>query len=59
MDHHHFKGNDIPHIKLDPNMSIEDLIKTYSESGFNGRKLVKEKFSWGIVAEKYYSYLVH
>ena len=39
MDHHHFKGNDIPHIKLDPNMSIEDLVKIYSESGFNGRKL--------------------
>ena len=39
MDHHHFKGKDIPHIKLDPNMSIEDLVKIYSESGFNGRKL--------------------
>jgi len=39
MNHHHFKGNDIPHIKLDPNMSIEDLVKIYSESGFNGRKL--------------------
>jgi len=39
MDNHHFKGNDIPHIKLDPNMSIEDLVKIYSESGFNGRKL--------------------
>ncbi len=39
MDHHHFKGNDIPHIKLDPDMSIEDLVKIYSESGFNGRKL--------------------
>jgi len=39
MDQHHFKGNDIPHIKLDPNMSIEDLVKIYSESGFNGRKL--------------------
>ena len=24
MDQHNFKGNDIPHIKLDPNMSIED-----------------------------------
>ncbi len=39
MDQHHFRGNDIPHIKLDPNMSIEDLVKIYSESGFNGRKL--------------------
>jgi len=39
MDNHHFKGNDIPHIKLDPNMSIEDLVKINSESGFNGRKL--------------------
>ena len=24
--------------------------------GFNGRKLVKEKFSWGIVAEKYFNF---
>ena len=39
MDHHNFKGKDIPHIKLDPDMSIEDLVKIYSESGFNGRKL--------------------
>lgn len=39
MNQHHFKGNDIPHIKLDPSMSIEDLVKIYSESGFNGRKL--------------------
>ncbi len=39
MDQHHFKGNDIPHIKLDPDMSIEDLVEIYSKSGFNGRKL--------------------
>ena len=39
MDQHHFKGKDIPHIKLNPDMSIEDLVKIYSESGFNGRKL--------------------
>jgi deoxyhypusine synthase len=39
MDHHNFKGRDIPHIKLNPDMSIEDLVKIYSESGFNGRKL--------------------
>ena len=39
MDHHNFKGKEIPHIKLNPDMSIEDLVKIYSESGFNGRKL--------------------
>jgi len=39
MDHHHLNCNDIPHIILDPNLSIEDLVKIYSESGFNGRKL--------------------
>ncbi len=39
MDPHNFKGKEIPHIKLNPDMSIEDLVKIYSESGFNGRKL--------------------
>ena len=39
MDHHHFKGNEIPHIKLDPQMNIEDLVEMFSKSGFNGRKL--------------------
>ena len=39
MDHHHFHGTDIPHIKLDPKMGIEDLVEMYSRSGFNGRQL--------------------
>ncbi len=39
MDHHHFKGKDIPHIKLDPKMKIEDLIEMYSNMGFNARQL--------------------
>ena len=39
MDHHHFRGKDVPHIKLDPKMDIEDLVEMYSRSGFNGRQL--------------------
>lgn len=37
--HHHFHGKDIPHIKLDPKMTISDLVNVFSSSGFNGRQL--------------------
>jgi len=39
VDPHKFHGKDIPHIKLDPNMTIEDLVNMFASSGFNGRKL--------------------
>jgi deoxyhypusine synthase len=39
VDHHHFKGKDIPHIKLSPKMTIEELVEIYSRTGFNGRQL--------------------
>ncbi|MDH3610354.1 MAG: deoxyhypusine synthase [Nitrosopumilus sp.] len=39
MDAHKFHGKDIPHIKLDPKMTIEDLVEVFSGSGFNGRQL--------------------
>ena len=39
MDHHSFKGKDIPHIKLNPKMKIEDLVDIYAGSGYNARKL--------------------
>ena len=39
MDPHQFHGKDIPHIKLDPKMTIEDLVEVFASSGFNGRKL--------------------
>jgi len=39
MDHHSFKGRDIPHIKLDPKMKIEDLVEVFARSGYNGRQL--------------------
>lgn len=39
MDHHSFKGKDIPHIKLNPKMKIEDLVEIYAGSGYNARKL--------------------
>jgi len=39
MDPHKFHGKDIPHIKLDPKMTIEDLVDVFASSGFNGRQL--------------------
>ena len=39
VDHHHFHGNDIPHIKLDPKMKIQDLVEIYASSGYNARQL--------------------
>jgi deoxyhypusine synthase len=39
MDPHKFYGKDIPHIKLDPKMTIEDLVDVFASSGFNGRQL--------------------
>jgi len=39
VDQHTFKGKTIPHIKLDPKMTIEELVEIYAGSGFNGRQL--------------------
>ena len=39
MDPHEFHGKDIPHIKLDPKMTIEDLVNVFASSGYNGRQL--------------------
>jgi len=39
VDPHKFHGKDIPHIKLDEKMTIEDLINVFASSGFNGRQL--------------------
>ena len=39
MDPHKFHGKDIPHISLDPKMTIEQLVDVFASSGFNGRKL--------------------
>jgi len=39
VDPHNFHGKDIPHIKLDSNMTIEDLVDVFASSGFNGRQL--------------------
>ena len=39
MDPHNFHGKDIPHVRLEPGMGIEDLVDVFEGSGFNGRKL--------------------
>ncbi|MGQ0638218.1 MAG: homospermidine biosynthesis protein [Nitrososphaerota archaeon] len=39
MDPHHFRGKDIPHFKIKPNMGIDELVEIYASSGFNARQL--------------------
>ena len=39
VDPHKFNGKDIPHIKLEPNMTIEDLVNVFANTGYNGRQL--------------------
>ena len=39
MDPHKFHGKDIPHIKLNPKMTIEDMVNVFANSGYNGRQL--------------------
>jgi len=39
VDHHNFRGKDIPHLKIKPNMSIDDLIEMFASTGFNARQL--------------------
>ena len=39
VDPHEFHGKDIPHIKLDPDMTIEDLVDVFASTGYNGRQL--------------------
>ena len=39
MNHHHFEGKDIPHIKLDSKTTVKELIEIYANSGFNARQL--------------------
>ncbi|MBS1268781.1 MAG: putative deoxyhypusine synthase [Nitrosopumilus sp.] len=39
VDPHKFHGKDIPHIKLDENMTIEELVNVFASTGFNGRQL--------------------
>jgi len=39
MDHHHFHGKNIPHIKIGPKTTISDLVDVFAGSGYNGRQL--------------------
>ena len=39
MDHHYFKGKDIPHIKLNSKTNIKELVEIFANSGFNARQL--------------------
>ena len=39
MDPHKFHGKDIPHIRLNPDMTIDDLVNVFASSGYNGRQL--------------------
>ena len=39
MDRHGFDGRDIPHVRLDPDMKIGDLVEVFAASGYNARQL--------------------
>jgi deoxyhypusine synthase len=39
MDYHHFHGKNIPHIEINPDMKIDDLVEIYANSGYNARQL--------------------
>jgi deoxyhypusine synthase len=39
MDHHHFKGKDIPHVKITPKMTVDDLVDIFASTGYNARQL--------------------
>ena len=51
MNHHHFDGKDIPHIELDSNTTVKELIEIYANSGFNARQLGE--------AAKLYQKMIH
>ena len=51
MNHHHFEGKDIPHIKLDSKTTVKELIEIYANSGFNARQLGE--------AAKLYQKMIH
>lgn len=39
MDHHHFHGKNIPHIRLNQKTTISELVDVFAGSGYNGRQL--------------------
>jgi deoxyhypusine synthase len=39
MDYHHFRGNPIPHIKMTPDMGINELVEIFASTGYNARQL--------------------
>jgi len=39
MNHHNFNGNDITHLKIKPNMDIDELVEIFASSGYNARQL--------------------
>jgi len=51
VNHHHFEGKDIPHIKLDSKTTVKELVEIYANSGFNARQLGE--------AAKLYQKMIH
>lgn len=39
MDPHSFHGKNIPHLKIDPDMGISDLVDIFASTGYNARQL--------------------
>ena len=39
MDHHHFRGKNIPYVQINSDMGINDLVEIFARSGYNARQL--------------------
>jgi len=51
MDYHHFHGKNIPHIEINPDMKIDDLVEIYAKSGYNARQLGEAAKLYGKMIE--------
>ena len=46
MDHHNFDGNDIPHISIDSDTTITQLVDIFAKTGYNAKQLGRAAHIW-------------
>ena len=51
-DPHKFDGREVPHIALEPGMTVSDLVDVYAGSGFNARSLGEAARLYGTMIEE-------
>ena len=52
MDHHNFRGKNIPHIEIDHKTRIGDLVELFANSGYNARQLGEAAKLYGKMIEE-------